>query len=241
MHTCLIIGLGALAIGATIGRFLSSREKFFDGLAAIGAGTLAGLIVGLSESPILATGVTGAIGLASTVAPLLLKPSNDERDVAFVHLRPYVGPFAVFAAVGILLGITLRVNDALNLKDPSIRARLEVLGFSDVEVDQMIERYAADPSANELVSREISQITEASPGTSLLSNRETQAGWAKIWETANPASYPNVDDRLGYVMRQSPDLSRERVYKLVANLCARGESKENILTHLNSQFSGVEP
>ncbi len=243
MHFQIILCTIVFAAGLVVGGVCVRRDKFISAFGFMGAGLLAGLIVGLSESPLLATLATSTVGIVGALAPLMLearKPREPGEVPQRLQVGQFLAPFAIFAIVGMLAGITLRVNDTLNFQDENLRGRLTKLGFNSPQIDRLLDMYIEDPGETGVVAQAVHGSLEADPGTSLLANKQNRASWTKIWKVANLQSMPNVDDRLGFVMSQAPRENRQQIDKLVAELTAQSTSKDKILERLKMQFPGEE-
>lgn len=137
----LIIALAALGIAWLILILNSGRKCLSAGFGLLGLA--AGLIIGLSETPIIASIVASSFGLIGSLMPLYL---NKDKQGAIPNLEIWVGPFASLLIAGLLLGIAIRVNEWLYFPPeptiPSLRAGYLAQGFTEEQVVSIMAEQA---------------------------------------------------------------------------------------------------
>lgn len=144
----LLIAFGALGIVCFALVWKSDRKRFSVGLGFLGL--VAGMIIGLSETPIIASAVTSSFALVGALLPMYL---NKDSQNALPKLETWVGPFATLLLAGILSGITIRVNELLFFpSEPnvtSLRDSYQRQGFTSEQVDSIMSAQAAALSRKE--------------------------------------------------------------------------------------------
>jgi len=128
----------SLLIGTALGIIVGKRQRAEVPTFAV-IGLLAGLVVGLSSSPVIAA----AIGAAFTLAGALLSAYRaKEQGHEMIPLQSWLLPFSLMAIVGVITGILIRANDLLTLQTKDLRAKYAELGFDSNQVKQILERLA---------------------------------------------------------------------------------------------------
>lgn len=155
------------------------------GIAAFGL--LLGVTLGLSGSPVVAALVTAIAGLAAVAVPALVDRSAKTQGLNIPDCFRVLTPFSLAALVGVLLGIMIRTNGWLDLRNPSIRVRLMSQGFNQIQVDNILQRAASNLKV-EIFERErpagahpwllSSDIGNAGTGKSTLYENLRQVGGA---------------------------------------------------------------
>jgi len=141
----LAAGFIALLIGMATGWLLSRRDSLGSAFGALGG--VAGLMLGLSDTPVLGGAITSAFTLIAVLIPVYFpaqQPADERprRRVSPPLLGTWLLPFACMLAAGALLGILLRVNDSLNLASPSLYDHYKRLGFDESQVKLILSRHA---------------------------------------------------------------------------------------------------
>jgi hypothetical protein len=100
------------------------RVQIFAALLnGLGVGLLLGILLGLAVSPV----VSAVIGTLSSIL-LVLLGLNDKHLSTLKSLR--IGAFGIFAAAGIILGMYIRVNDALAPSPVQLKESYMESGFT---------------------------------------------------------------------------------------------------------------
>jgi hypothetical protein len=259
----LISGLIGLFVGIGLGLLANGRKSVvaFVGFALLGC--LAGLTIGLSESPVIAAAIAAAIGLIGQLAPSLLKGGTGKAQPPLQRLRglprarrgrprkPVAGaaevqpvarnrnpaapdpghdirwlvPFSALAIVGILLGITIRVNNALSFANADYPSRLASEGFTPAQIQKIMDRfveetkYAPPPEL---------------PLTSLLSS-EARSTLKEMWPKVAAIGTPG--EKLDFLRDNAPPDSG--VARFINAERAKGTPDETILKDLEAR-SGTD-
>ncbi len=144
----LLMVLGALGIACSVLVWKSDRKRFSAGLGFLGL--VVGVIIGLSETPIIASAVTSSFALVGALLPLYL---NKDNQNALPKMETWVGPFATLLLAGILSGITIRVNELLFFPMApyvtNLRDLYEKQGFTPEQVHSIMSGQAAALSKKE--------------------------------------------------------------------------------------------
>src|SRR5262245_21222352 len=180
----------ALITGIVLGRIVKPHFTFVAGYACLGL--VSGMALGLSASPVLGATITGVFTLAAVVIPILLKntsegaPSNQPSPrcvgtTAPVHLiaiGEWLFPLAMSLVLGMLVGVAMRVNDALNFEPADLRERYRAQGFSEKQVEMIMSGQTNAMASSSIAS---SPIGRRNGGTSLQSD-ERGLNWASLLE-----------------------------------------------------------
>ncbi len=153
-----ILALALVAIVVFL-RLVPPRGRTAEIVGLSFLGIDAGMILGLSASPILATVITGIFTLAGTAVPLILavKPKSDSsaetharnpepsRRYSIISLLPIAPGFFL----GVLFGIFTRENDTFQIAQPkapveNLRNHFKEMGFSDEEVTAIMQRLSKE-------------------------------------------------------------------------------------------------
>lgn len=134
------VGAICLIVGLVAGRLTSRRDGVGAGFAALGL--VAGLSLGLSASPVLGATITALFTFLGVLAPLYLKSRNSTASSG-PNTNLWLFPFACALAVGIVGGIAMRVNDALDFRSVNLRDRYAELGFSERQIEVMMDKQAS--------------------------------------------------------------------------------------------------
>ena len=144
----LLIALGALGTACFALVWKSDRKRFSAGLGFLGL--VAGMIIGLSETPIIASAVTSSFALVGALLPMYL---NKDSQNALPKLETWVGPFATLLLAGILSGITIRVNELLFFPTApnvtNLRNLYKKQGFTPEQIDSIMRAQAEALSRKE--------------------------------------------------------------------------------------------
>jgi len=140
----------AVVVGITIGRWSwrRNRRSITLGFGLLGLAT--GMILGLSNSPVIGGAITAGFTFAGSLIAHFFPPitrSQDDAEAAapaVIDVTSWLPPFAGTLVVGILLGIVLRVNELLLFRTKSLRQTLLDDGFTTVQVDLIMERYSKE-------------------------------------------------------------------------------------------------
>lgn len=162
---------------------LVARMRAKSATAGFGnLGLVGGLALGLSASPVLAATVTALFAFAAVLVPQFFSaPSNEAAGTggATVWLRP----LAWWLALGMILGIFLRVNDVLNFSQ-SLRIQYAARGFTDQQVEMIMAGHAVA-----LARTQPAAATE--PNKTSLQANERRAKLTKLLDVLiNPTDSP---------------------------------------------------
>jgi hypothetical protein len=227
--------MGAL-VGLALGLVIASKSdrKFAAGYAFLGLA--AGLVVGLSNSPVVASGITAGFALVASLLPYYVteKAATRRRDGAAVSSLPPVGswlaPLSCMIIVGVLLGITIRVNELLFVPNPTphvdLRSQYSAMGFSEPQIDRIMKGHA-DALAGAAPGRSPEPLHPKSPVAVL-----TAAGIAQVRQVlADAEGFSDPDKRLDFIVNHAPMLKEE-----VARLRAAGKPPDEILELLRKSI-----
>lgn len=224
-----LTGSVALLIGIVIGGLLTWKTRT-NVLGASALGLLVGVIIGLSASPVVATAVTAGFGLATHLVNTFLTTrkappaegvcTNSEARQLF-HL---LGPFALLTVAGLLLGVTIRVNDYLYFRDADLKEYYTAKGFNEAQVEEIMDRLAANVSS------------EPPPGgtvVSLLSNTE-RIKWESVW--SNAQAFDTDEEKLEHIADYTQAIPAVGVR--IQTLQKQKKSIAEILNSLEKEFGG---
>jgi hypothetical protein len=154
-------------------------------------GSLIGFCAGLSNSPLIATIVTGGFGVVC--AWLQFRPNaNSGNDKMDVKLLGSMLPFALGAIIWMILGIVIRTNDLLTFKYPSLRDRWSAAGFSTDQVNRMFDSLSLHPS-------DTATFMKPNVGSVLLGNKEQEDAAATMSKNKmDDADYLGQLEKIGY-------------------------------------------
>lgn len=167
-----IVFAAMLATVFVVGRWKSGRQI---GFGFCTTGLALGLLLGLSRSPVLAGLVAGGFAIAGQLVTQFAKLRSkadsavpNQLEGVTTNAIPWILPLSVFLLGGILLGIFLRANNLLSVHPRSLRVSLSELGFSDVQVESMMQRYS-----EELTPESVVTAVEEGRNTYVLSSNST--------------------------------------------------------------------
>jgi hypothetical protein len=143
---CFLLGIVA---GWVLASRLAAGTSLTRSIGFAVLGFVIGLALGMSHSPVLGTTITGGFALAGVLIPIYVKPRAPQPDGSGVSQSPneavpagaapsapqpdgarvvesppageWLLPLGGALAVGMLLGIILRVNDLLDFRSRSLR------------------------------------------------------------------------------------------------------------------------
>jgi hypothetical protein len=115
-----------------------------DVISGIALGSLVGLLVGLSTSPVVGAVISGLVALLATYlglngSALPKKPGERAKSLSEVsrsHVR--IACFSAGAIIGVLLGVVLRTHDALGISKADRLKEWRNLGLSDHEARHLV-------------------------------------------------------------------------------------------------------
>ena len=121
----------------------SKPSKRYIGLQIItyaAVGVFCGLVIGLSNSPVVSTTIASAFVFLGHYFTLKFKPENSLSSLTAQPNHIWLLPFTLFAITGILAGITLKANNLLEYR--SVKDRLiHEIGFSSKQSEKILERW----------------------------------------------------------------------------------------------------
>lgn len=128
----------------------SSGQLIANILAGAGFGLLLGVIVGLSQTPVVMGVITVLTGLLAVFLGLKAKGDAAEPDIAKQqHNNARISGFGIATAFGLVLGMYLRIANPFS-EDPSIEAERWGQAFPDNPVlasqAMLFERMGIEPS-----------------------------------------------------------------------------------------------
>jgi hypothetical protein len=137
----LLIALGVLGFVCCVFVWKSDRQLLSAGVGFLGL--VAGMIIGLTETPIIASVVTSSFTLVGALLPIYL---NKDRQDTLPKLEAWLGPFATLLLAGILSGVTIRVNELLFFptepKVTNLREAYQKQGFTPDQVNSIMSAQA---------------------------------------------------------------------------------------------------
>jgi len=180
---------------------------------------LVGLLVGLSKSQVVAGAIAAAFSLATAALQRLL-PNANRASPQLPLVAGSLTAFAFAMTLGVLGGITLRVNDALDFTDRNLRRRYESLGFSSSQVDLILDRCAQSSTPD-----------FSSDGTALFSHTST-------WRWADLQKLPFSDSTalLDHVAKFGSPVDRDWIIRMRAS----GKHDPEILDLLKTLYLATE-
>jgi hypothetical protein len=202
----------SLLLGGVVGWLLSKRESIGAGFAALRASV--GLMIGLSSSPVVAASVTAIFSLIGILIPIFFEQKTGAAPVALDSKRaePQVPPLATWLfpfggalLVGTLAGIALRANDALNFSSPNLRDHYRAQGFTEDQINSIMEQYARAITGPP-------PVTENKTHTSLQSVVKP-VNWDDIWRE-NYLQNDNAEDNLSRIEAASPKEVKQAIGKM---------------------------
>jgi hypothetical protein len=228
-----IIGSLTFLIGLVIGISLRGRQDAAVQLGFAALGCLLGLLVGLSQSQVVAATLSAAFTLAGTLITVL--GANQGKSEAGggsgagppqAGLSLWILPFASLAIVGLFAGIILRVNNSLDLAGRNLRSNLQAQGFTDAQVDLIMDRFAdtveyVPPEQNE---------------TNLFTQKTETKTWPELWPFVD-ASQDDAD-KLRLLREDSPAQDRANVRRLIDKMQQSGKSPAEIIQQLKVDYGG---
>jgi hypothetical protein len=178
---------------------------------------IVGMALGLSTSPVLAGAITAGFALIGTLLPIYL-PKSEAAEAPEEETTPkpkpepprpisvnvWLFPFATATALGMILGIALRVNDALDFHhDPSLREQFLGQGFTEQQTTEIMERLAKTIRDATSVSSALDSVAtiqakaksanSAARETGLQANTsEGPFDWKGFWNQVNKAKFSDA-------------------------------------------------
>lgn len=243
VQTVLFAG-GGLAIGIIVGSLLSKGDSYAS-LRIASVGLLGGLVVGLSESPVLAALATGICAVVAATLPLLVKRKVDAKTAASLRsihpLNEHTIPFVVGICLGITIGISVRVNNALDFRDKSLNGALTRLGLPEYAVDKVIQRFIASDEILAYVSQQAVTTLPQNVNSSLLADSsQSRLGLKEVLHRAE--SIPNLSERLKFIVMHTTGEDRTALGEAIMRSLGGDQSvsTEVILKSLETEFSNHE-
>jgi hypothetical protein len=133
-------------------------------------------------------------------------------------------PFCLMAIAGVLLGIALRVNNALSFAPRNYRSQLWSEGFTAEQIQKMMDRFADE--------RKYIPAPVA-PLTSLLTNPQ-RASLEQVLSRAAGMSGANATARVDFIRANAPPESR--IKEFIDELRQRQTTDEEIFQTLKSRY-----
>jgi len=196
------------------------------GFAALGGS--AGMMIGLSTSPVVGTAVGAVLGVLALAIPVYFQKVAPEalKTTATEGVPPlgsWLFPFAAAVFLGIPLGLALRVNNALDFSSSNLRKHYEAQGFTQEQIDVLMDRHTKGGAdfAPPPISRQ----------PTVLHTAVRPANFSKIWrDTVNPDDPP--DENLRRLQVASP----KDVQAMIESLKRDNHRSQDILTALKDQW-----
>jgi hypothetical protein len=252
----LIIGvlMPALALGWSLGRRRGNPSESnaspspAPGFAALGLAF--GMTLGLSNTPVLGTSIAAGFALIGTLLPAYRRqPEPGESGTsaqAFqtIPVGVWLFPFAVAMTLGMLIGIELRVNDALDLRGENLHDQLLRKGFTEQQTEQIMDRLAGSiddvsavahlgpPHETEIASHLPTTETRHETG---LQGAEGRIDWKGFWGRMGrlKASQAQILEALKKIAPAS-------VLEEIHSLEAKKQSAESILKTVRHDHPEIE-
>ncbi len=189
--------------------------SLLDTLAFAALGFLVGILIGMSESPLIAGAVTGGLTFASAIIIKMWDQSANKTETK-TESRTFSGtetitetktetdrnnlqvawllPLSIAAFFGVMLGAFLRINGTLNFRDDSVDHKLEMLGFNEVERKTIKERWAKDVDFKSLMefqpNKGVGLMNRKIPLGVHTGQEEKEFDWHRFWRTMEKAKQP---------------------------------------------------
>ncbi len=241
MTSLIGIALVGLLSGVVIGWLLRTKSATGAGFAALGA--TAGLMIGLSVSPVVATAVTTILGLLTVLVPVYFQDQANRQAAAqatagqpnptppsLPPLGLWLFPFAGMLLVGVLAGVAIRVNDALNFApapNPSFPERYQAMGFTKDQIKAIMDGHARAYATG----RGPGDEKPKDPG-SVLHNLIRPVGWDAIWK----GSVRGSDTAKVNLERLKSNVDGTPIAAAIEQLKLEGNTPESILSELDKKF-----
>lgn len=162
-----------------------------------GLGLAFGVALGLSSSPVLGASLAAGFALIGTLIPLYFPktatadPTGTTPVPRLAPVGVWLFPFAVSTILGMVLGLALRVNDALDFRPQNLRERFLAQGFTEKQATDIMERLASsihDPATAQAAAagtKEQAKATE--PG---LQTAAAHVDWKDYWARMDRLGFP---------------------------------------------------
>jgi hypothetical protein len=235
------VGVACGLFGIALGWLSARKDLTGPGFATLGL--VAGVMLGLSASPVVGTAVSALFGLFAIlmpvyfqrVAPAPAPASAGEPPPAAASsipsLNAWLFPFALGILVGIFVGIVLRVNDGLNFASANLKDRYTAMGFDADQVKTIlasqVKAFAAAPPP---------VVLPKPDGTILHTLPARPTTWEVIWSATVVKDAKPEDNLARLKLAASPE-----VQKAIANLEAAGLSARAILFALQDRYGPGQP
>jgi hypothetical protein len=213
------IAVGLLAV-LLVSRLMSKSPKTGFG----NLGLVCGMALGLSASPVLAATITAIFTLAGVLVPIYLgspRAAGESEGSLPGDPQRWLGPLASWLALGLIVGIFLRVNDALNFSE-NLRSRYQAQGFNDSEINTIMAG----------VSTTLAKQTPGPAGEQDRTNLQAQErpeNWAKLLaDLVRPNDPPETN-----LARVKNAVGKDDL-KRIHSLEARGMSAREVLEALKT-------
>ena len=211
MSAILFSLLLVFAIGLSVAIVISCMRapKRAESGAVAALGLLIGFLTGMSESPILAGVVAGSFTIAGALIGKFWDQSSKKTETktetklaektvtiteTLTEAKPtafrldWLLPLSGAALMGALLGAGVRINDALNLRNENVPARLRALGFNDAQVGVVMDRLAKAMDSRTLVQPNLfkaglqSREIDATSAPAQEPDEASSFDWDQFWK-----------------------------------------------------------
>lgn len=205
----ILVSMAALLLGVLLHSVWFAKRNRQDALSFAVLGLLAGTVIGLSQSPVLAGAVAGLLTLLGSLIPLWFK-----RDAAVRPLEAWLLPLSLAGLLGLFAGMTLRANDLLTFRPIHYPTQFARQGFNEAQVRTIMDRLAG-------------AVTPATqPGTSLLRD-ESVAMLSHTWGLNLPS-----EEILKEVAQNGSEFER----KLIQDLHKAGIADEDVVKGIKTML-----
>lgn len=226
----------AALVGVVIGAFLanSTARMFTAGFAFLGL--TSGLLVGLSSSPIIASVITAIFALIGSLLASYLA-TRPPGAIVLPPLSTWLAPLSCMTIVGVVGGITIRVNELLYFPPAKVQRNLRneytQMGFSQAEVNQIMAGHAAELAKAKPSDR---PAPPTPPSPVALLDAEQKAKLKDVLKDAE--AYSDLKERIAFIVQQVPAVKEQ-----VDQMRGSQKSPQQILNVLQkmTEDKGVSP
>ena len=174
--------------------------------------------LGLSNAPVIGASIAAGFALIGTLLPAYRRQAEPGESGSLAPALPtipvgvWLFPFAVALNLGMVIGIELRVNDALDLRGENLHDQLLRKGFTEVQTEQIMDRLAGTIHNESAV-----KLLEPMIGVqhTLLQGNEGKIDWRDFWARMGrlKSSPAKVLETLKMI---APDPVLEEIHRLEA-------------------------
>jgi len=227
-----VIGALALLFGIAVGSFGERCEPNKRSIGIAMLGLMAGFLIGLSQSPVIASIVTASFGLVATLASKYVAgPPAQAGGANNGTLDDWLVPFVALAIAGLLCGIVIRVNELLLFREfrtENLRIEYERQGFTPAQVDRIMDGHATVLAS----SGPPAPTPSDRNGLGVLNKKElaTPSGLLDI-----ASGFQTDAERVAFIYSQAERLPKLRA--AIDRLRTQGKNASDIMEALKAQLS----